>query len=114
MYKSDKQAIPCDMLDCFAVTWTVEMVYEPRCEKTCLQGFRPGPTQTKLYKNRRWPEAGNFKFRKYCTICVAKIKVTAKLICPFVFALAKIRFSHDMAHIVLLHYSICCSSLTVH
>ena len=40
-----------------------------------------------------------------CTICVAKTKalincaVTAQLICTFVFALAKIQFSHDRAHI---------------
>ena len=40
-----------------------------------------------------------------CTIRVAKTKalisfvVTAKLICVFVFAYAKIRFSHDAAHI---------------
>ena len=40
-----------------------------------------------------------------CTICVAKTKalisfaVTAKLICVFVFAYAKSRFSHDAAHI---------------
>ena len=40
-----------------------------------------------------------------CTICVAKTKVlisfavTAKLICVFVFAFAKIRFSHDAAHL---------------
>ena len=40
-----------------------------------------------------------------CTIRVAKTKalisfaVTAKLICVFVFAYAKIRFSHDEAHI---------------
>ena len=27
--------------------------YEPRCEKTGLQGFRPGPTQTGLYSHRR-------------------------------------------------------------
>ena len=27
--------------------------YEPRCEKTGLRGFRPGPTQTKLYNHRR-------------------------------------------------------------
>ena len=26
---------------------------EPRCEKTGLRGFRPGPTQTGLYNNRR-------------------------------------------------------------
>ena len=42
----------------------------------------------------------------YCTIRVAKTKAlisfaaTAKLICVFVFAYAKIRFSHDAAHIV--------------
>ena len=43
-----------------------------------------------------------------CTICVAKTKalisfvVTAKLICVFVFAYAKSRFSHDEAHIKLV------------
>ena len=26
-----------------------KLQYEPRHEKTCLQGFRPGPTQTGLY-----------------------------------------------------------------
>ena len=42
-----------------------------------------------------------------CTICIAKTKaliswaVTAQLICVFIFAYAKIRFSHDEAHIVL-------------
>ena len=30
---------------------------EPRSEKTGLRGFRPGPTQTKLYRHRRWLEA---------------------------------------------------------
>ena len=34
-------------------------------------------------------------------ICVAKTKVTVQLICPFVFAYAKIRFSHDMADIAM-------------
>ena len=29
-------------------------MYEPRCEKTGLRGFRPGPTQTGLYSHRRW------------------------------------------------------------
>ena len=29
----------------------------PRCEKTGLRGFRPGPTQTGLYCHRRWLEA---------------------------------------------------------
>ena len=45
-----------------------------------------------------------------CTIYVAKTKVlisfavTAKLICVFVFAYAKSRFSHDAAHIFLCKY----------
>ena len=29
---------------------------EPRCEKTCPQDFRPGPTQTGLWRHRRWLE----------------------------------------------------------
>ena len=32
-------------------------LFEPRSEKTGLQGFRPGPTQTGLYSYRRWLEA---------------------------------------------------------
>ena len=41
-----------------------------------------------------------------CFICVAKIKaliscvVTAQLFCGFVFAYAKSRFSHDVAHLI--------------
>ena len=31
--------------------------FEPRSEKTGLRGFRPGPTPTGLYSNRRWLEA---------------------------------------------------------
>ena len=27
--------------------------YEPRCEKTSLRGFRPGPTRTGLYNRKR-------------------------------------------------------------
>ena len=30
---------------------------EPRCEKTGLRGFRPGPAQTGLCSHRRWLEA---------------------------------------------------------
>ena len=33
------------------------LFYEPRCEKTALRGFRPGPTQTGLCSHRRWLEA---------------------------------------------------------
>ena len=35
----------------------VSVIYEPRCEKTGRRGFRPGPTQTRLYSHRRWLEA---------------------------------------------------------
>ena len=49
--------------------------------------------------------ARGLKFRIECTIRIAKTKalisfaVTAKLICVFVFAYEKIRFSHDAAQI---------------
>ena len=67
--------------------------YEPRCEKTGLRDFLPGPTQTGLYNQGRWIEALNFGFTKQrdCIIRVAKTKaliscaVTAQLICVFVF-----------------------------
>ena len=36
----------------------------PLHKKTNNLGFRPGPTQTDLYKYRRWLEVGNFEFRK--------------------------------------------------
>ena len=81
-------------------------LFQPRCEKTGLRGFRPGPTQTGLCSHRRLLDALNFGFRKKmdCTIRVAKTKAlisfaaTAKLICVFVFAYAKSRFSHNEAH----------------
>ena len=49
--------------------------------------------------------------KRICTICVVKTKalislaVTAKLICVFVFAYAKSRFSHDKAHFVDISFS---------
>ena len=85
----------------------LSLINEPRRQKTGLQGFRPGPTQTGLYSHRKWLETWNFGFRKQrdCTIQVAKTKalisfaVTAKLICVFVFAFAKFRFSHVAAQV---------------
>ena len=82
--------------------------YEPRCEKTSLLGFRPGPTQTRMYSDRRWLDAENFVSRKKreCSIPVAKtmalisFAVTAKLICVFILAYAKSRYSHNEAHII--------------
>ena len=31
--------------------------FEPCHDKTCLQGFQPGPTQNKLYNHIGWLEA---------------------------------------------------------
>ena len=92
--------------------------FEPCCEKTGLWSFKLGATQTGLYSHRIRQEALNFGFRKKrnCTICVVKTKtlisfmVAAKLICVFVFAYAKSRFSHDEAH--LIGYSITFSGAT--
>ena len=86
--------------------------YEPRREKTGLQGFRPDRTQTGLYNLRKRLEACNFGIRKKrnCTIRVEKTKalksfaVTAKLICVFVFALAKIQFYQDKAPTTFYSY----------
>ena len=40
----------------YAVFYLVKTLHEPRREKTYLRGFRPGPTQTGLYNNRKWLE----------------------------------------------------------
>ena len=40
-----------------SVTAVCLLSYEPRREKTGLRGFRPGPTQTGLYKLRKELEA---------------------------------------------------------
>ena len=38
---------------------------EPRHEKTCIRGFRPGKTQTGLLSYRDQLESRNFGFSKY-------------------------------------------------
>ena len=85
---------------------TVEIggeINEPQREKTGLRGFRSGLTKTGQYSFRKRQEG--FKKKRNCTIRVAKTKVlisfavTAKLVCAFAFAYAKIRFSHDAAQI---------------
>ena len=77
-----------------------------RChDKTCQLGFPPGPTQTRLYSQRRRLRALNFGFRKQrgCTIYVAKTKalisctVAVQLIYAIVLAYAKSRFSNEVA-----------------
>ena len=106
------KSLHLNIVENFVITciMTVSDIYEPRCEKTGLRGFRTGPTQTGLYSHRRWLKALNFGFRKQGdrTINLAKTKalisfaVSAKLICVFVFAHTKSRFSHDAAHIMLI------------
>ena len=71
---------------------------EPRHEKTCLHGCRPGPTQIALYSHKRRLESGNFGFKKKRD-GVIYVAVTAQLICAFVFAYAIARFSHVMANL---------------
>ena len=48
-----------DVINWFMFGHKLHIYYicEPGCEKTGLRGFRPGPTQTGLYNNRRWLEA---------------------------------------------------------
>ena len=73
-------------------------------EKTNDLGFRPGPTQIRLYSHRSRLEAGKLGLKKKrdCTICVAKTKV---LICSIVFTYADCWFSHVAAQIVLHSFS---------
>ena len=78
--------------------WNLNFLeFVPCHEKNGPRSFRPGPILTGLYSHRRGLGV--------CTIYVAKTKalincaVTAQLICVFVFAFAKSRFSHDVVHV---------------
>ena len=90
----------------FSYKLTNKRTYEPWHEKTSLWGFHPCATQIGKCSHRSRLEAWNFgyKWMIYCTIRVPKTKaliscaVTAQLICAFVFAYAKIQFSHVAAH----------------
>ena len=76
-------------------------------------GFQTGLTQTRLYSYRRWLrlEIADLRRRGGYTFCMAKTKaliscaITAQLICTFVFAYAKSRFSHEAAHMYETEYS---------
>ena len=48
--------------------------YEPVREKTNNLGFRPGPTQTGLYRHRSGLKALRYGSKKtrHCTVCIAK------------------------------------------
>ena len=36
---------------------TCRILFEPRDEKTCLRGLRPGKTETSLFSYRDWPRS---------------------------------------------------------
>ena len=85
--------------------------YEPRCEKTGLRGFRPGPTQTRLYNYTRWPETRIFRIKEleglyYLNVCsenkgADQLRGYREADLRLCFRICKKkRFSHDAAHIV--------------
>ena len=43
----------CGLVLSLNIIAAVSFKIEPRCKKTGLRGFRPGPTQTGLYSYRR-------------------------------------------------------------
>ena len=46
-----------ELINSINILRLVALTFEPRCEKTGIRGFRPGPTQTSLHSHRRWLEA---------------------------------------------------------
>ena len=57
MYFSSWLLVPIPQQVAWSVAMTVYTIFERRCEKPGLRGFRPGPIQTRLYSYRRWLEA---------------------------------------------------------
>ena len=76
--------LPVVLLKCFQKDHVIKIclakeivnteIMEPSRGKTQQCGFRPGPTQIRLYNHRSRLEARNFGFKKKrdCTISVAK------------------------------------------
>ena len=67
---------------------------EPRNEKTCLRGLRPGETWTGLLSFRSWLEPWN------CEYTETRGSICAGWCVPLLFAYGKNSFSHDGAHII--------------
>ena len=78
--------------------------YEPRCEKTGLRGFPTRSDTNQAVQLQKMARSLNFQIEKVeglyypCSENKGAFAVTAKLKCGFVFAFAKIRFSHVAAH----------------
>ena len=66
------------------------LVFEPRHEKICICGFRPGPTQTGLYNHM----ATDFEFR------IKGVKALYYLFCENKGGNAKSRVSHDAVYLM--------------
>ena len=73
------------------------LIFEPCHEKTCLRGFRPGLTETRLYSQRRWLGL-KFGIKEVDVYVLHYLCSENKGSASFVFAYARSRFSHDKAH----------------
>ena len=79
----------------------------PRSKKTCLRGFRPGPTQTRLCTHRRWLEAlgrrrivqSMYRNQRRWSVVRLPHKLSAALFTQ----MQKIRFSQIEAQIISYH-----------
>ena len=85
--------------------------YEPRHEKTCLRGFRLGKTQTGLLSSRNKLESAIASrdiilSRQRTTKALIRLRGCAGWSAPLLFAYGIKRFSHDVAHIWLIDFSI--------
>ena len=90
-----------------------KFIFEPRCEKISLRGFPSRSDTNQAVQLQKMARGLKFRFKKVeglyylCkkTKALISFMVTAKLICVFVFAYAKICFFHDPAHLRLYRES---------
>ena len=77
---------------CFIFTYQLHITPHVSCIMRKQCGLQFGPTQTELYKHRRWLEAGNIRFKKKrnCTIHVVKTNALIRFTdLPFSFHICK-------------------------
>ena len=83
---------------------TIYKLYELRHEKTSLKGFRPGPGTNQAVQPQKMARGLKFWIQELEGLCsenkcTDQLHSYRQLICAFVFAYAKNRFSHDAAHV---------------
>ena len=98
---------------------SVSSIFEPRHEKTCLWGLRPGKTQTGLLSYSDYLESWIFGFSKYTYLLYYLFNEQQRRWCagwsvPLLFAYGKNRFSRDVAHLTLSVGNISSWSLSSH